>query len=84
MLLIKIATRGMFSTLFIICCESYPLYLRSKGNGLAMAVGKVVSIPSPYVLFPLFGIDPYLPFLVLSVLAVFMIGLSVTYPTDRT
>lgn len=35
MLLIKIATRGMFSTLFIICCESYPLYLRSKASGLS-------------------------------------------------
>ena len=84
MLLIKIATRGMFSTLFIVCCESYPLYLRSKGSGLAMAVGKVASIPSPYVLFPLFAIDPYLPFLILCVLGVFMVLLAITYPTDRT
>ncbi|CAD8146111.1 unnamed protein product [Paramecium octaurelia] len=84
MLLIKIATRGMFSTLFIICCESYPLHLRSRGSGLAMAVGKVVSIPSPYVLFPLFAIDPYLPFLILSVLGTLMIALSITYPSDRT
>jgi hypothetical protein len=64
MLLIKLATRGMFTTLFVICSETYPLYLRSKGNGLAMAIGKAVSIPGPFILLPLFGIDPYLPFLV--------------------
>ena len=49
-----------------------------------MAIGKVVSIPSPYVLFPLFAIDPYLPFLILSIFGILMIGLSITYPSDRT
>ena len=27
--MIKISTRGLFSTIGLLCCETYPLYLRS-------------------------------------------------------
>lgn len=27
--IIKISTRGLFSTIGLLCCETYPLYLRS-------------------------------------------------------
>ena len=80
LLAIKIATRGLFSTSLILTSESYPLKLRSKGSGLAQGIGKLVAIPSPYIIFPLFYIDPYLPFGMLCILALLMILIAYSYP----
>ncbi|CAD8064426.1 unnamed protein product [Paramecium sonneborni] len=84
LLLIKLACRALFSTLGLVCCESYPLQLRSQGTAIAFGIGKTSSIPSPFILFPLFYIDPYLPFAVMSVLQIVMIIINHMIQDDKT
>ncbi|CAD8183875.1 unnamed protein product [Paramecium octaurelia] len=82
--IIKIATRGLFSTISILACESYPLYLRSQGCGIAQAVGKIGVIPSPYLLVPLLFFDPYLPFLLMALLSVLILMFACVFDKDKT
>ncbi|CAD8178494.1 unnamed protein product [Paramecium pentaurelia] len=81
---IKIATRGLFSTIGILACESYPLYLRSQGCGIAQAIGKIGVIPSPYFLFPLLFFDPYLPFLLMALLSILILIFAYVFDKDKT
>ncbi|CAD8183877.1 unnamed protein product [Paramecium octaurelia] len=82
--LTKIATRGLFATICIICCESYPVKIRSQGQGIAQAVGKIAVLPSPYLLIPLYFIDPYLPFAVLFILAIVILAIDFFFKQDKT
>ncbi|CAD8110414.1 unnamed protein product [Paramecium sonneborni] len=82
--IIKIATRGLFSTIGILACESYPLYLRSQGCGIAQAIGKIGVIPSPYFLFPLLFYDPYLPFLLMGLLSILILIFACVFDKDKT
>ncbi|CAD8110412.1 unnamed protein product [Paramecium sonneborni] len=82
--LTKIAIRGLFATICIICCESYPVKLRSQGQGIAQAVGKIAVLPSPYLLIPLYFIDPYLPFAVLFFLAIIILAIDFFFQQDKT
>lgn len=65
-------------------CESYPLHLRSKGCGFVYSFGKIVIVPSPYILFPLFYISSYLPFLLMFLIGIIMLILTLLYPTYKT
>ena len=40
---------------------------------MAQAIGKLAVIPYPYIVFPLYDIDPYLPFGVMTVLSFIML-----------
>ncbi|CAK81843.1 unnamed protein product (macronuclear) [Paramecium tetraurelia] len=84
LLLIKLACRALFSTLGLVCCESYPLQLRAQGTAIAFGIGKTASIPSPFFLFPLFYLDPYLPFALMSVLSIIMIITNCLIGEDKT
>ncbi|CAD8074836.1 unnamed protein product [Paramecium sonneborni] len=84
LLLIKLATRALFSTLGLVCCESYPLSLRSQGTAMAYGIGKSSAIPSPFFLFPLFYIDPYLPFAVMCLFSVIMLIIDCFIENDKT
>ncbi|CAD8104679.1 unnamed protein product [Paramecium sonneborni] len=82
--IIKISTRGLFLTIGLLTCETYPLYLRSQGCGLVQAIGKIGAIPSPYFLFPLFFIDPYLPFGLMCILSIVILTVTCFFNQDKT
>lgn len=84
MLFIKIATRALFSTTYILSCESYVGGYRTLGSAMAAAVGRCAGIPAPYIMFPLFFIDPYLPFLFNTIVAIILLVTAFTYPIDKT
>ncbi|CAK77301.1 unnamed protein product (macronuclear) [Paramecium tetraurelia] len=84
LLLIKLATRALYSTLGLVCCESYPLSLRSQGTAIAYGIGKSSAIPSPFFLFPLFYIDPYLPFALMCLFSIIMLIVDCFIENDKT
>ncbi|KAM3128991.1 hypothetical protein pb186bvf_018908 [Paramecium bursaria] len=84
MQMIKVGTRGLFSTVLLVGSESYPTKLRSKISGTGQGIGKIASIPTPFLMLPLYYIDPYLPFLVLGILVIVMLIIVLTYPEDKT
>ena len=68
MLLLKICNRALFSTTNILACESYASNYRSMGVGYAVGVGRLSGVIGPYILFPLYFIEPYLPFLFIAII----------------
>lgn len=84
MLIIKLCTRAIASIIYILTCESYNLSLRSRACGVIQAMGKLASVPAPYIMFPLYYYSSYLPFGFLFILTIIMTVLAISFPEDRT
>ena len=57
-----------YSMLIPFTCEIYPTLLRTLGYGYAAAFGKFGAFVSAFVVFPLFYINTFLPFIAISIL----------------
>jgi len=76
--------KNTFSMLLPLTSELYPTLYRTLGYGLASAVGRVGAFLSAFVVFPLYFVDTYLPFI--SFFAVCFIAMITTFtiPYDTT
>ena len=84
MLLLKICIRALFSSTHILACESYASNYRTLGVGYAVGVGRLSGVIGPYILFPLYFIEPYLPFLFLSIIMFILFVTVLLIREDKT
>lgn len=64
--------------------ESYSTAARTLGVGMADGIGKFAASASPALVFPLYYMDPYLPFLVLGMMSTINVGFIIYHPVDLT
>jgi hypothetical protein len=69
---------------FPICIESYTTIERSLAVSFTSSFGRLGGIIAPYIILPIYLIDPYLPFLVYALCAILMYFSMVSYPIDNT
>ncbi|KAM3127911.1 hypothetical protein pb186bvf_019981 [Paramecium bursaria] len=66
MIIMIIGNRATFATINILACESYASNYRSLGVGYGQFVGAIPGIIGPYIIFQLYAIEPYLPFVLIT------------------
>lgn len=84
MTVIRICDKIVWLSLDQMKLESYGTFYRSLGVGAVDAVGKVAAALASFVVFPLFTIDPYLPFIILGSLSLVTIILVSLHPIELT
>jgi hypothetical protein len=84
MVIIKIADKLIWLSLNQLKIESYLTFYRTLGVGMAESMGKISATCSSFIVFNLFYIDPYLPFLVLGLLSIVTLVFVTLFPIDLT
>jgi hypothetical protein len=84
MTLIRVADKLVWLSLHQLKLESYLTYYRTLGVGMAESIGKFAACFSSFIVFSLFDIDPYLPFLFFGCLSLITICLVSIFPKDLT
>ncbi|KAM3127480.1 hypothetical protein pb186bvf_020410 [Paramecium bursaria] len=75
----QIVARNTLATTLVLTSLSYDTSIRTQGLGIAQGVGKIASIFCAPTFIYLNGIDPYLPFLYLGLLAVLQLFIVWTF-----
>ena len=57
--------------IYLFSSESYPTKTRSIGFALNSATGRVGSTIMPFILYPIYLINPSTPFLILAISSIF-------------
>ncbi|CAK59584.1 unnamed protein product (macronuclear) [Paramecium tetraurelia] len=71
-------------TLNVLFAESYHTLYRSLGLGTTNAMGGIAGSLAPFVVFPIYFYNYYLPFLICGVFSLFTLILLIFYPIDLT
>ncbi|CAD8201370.1 unnamed protein product [Paramecium pentaurelia] len=71
-------------TLSVLFAESYHTLYRSLGLGTTNAMGGLAGSLAPFLIFPIYFYNYYLPFLICSVISLFTLVLLMFYPIDLT
>lgn len=64
--------------------ESYSTVERSIGIAASSSIGRIVSSLAPFILFPIYLKDKYLPFLLYTVCTAITLLCTLTFPSDNT
>ena len=76
--------KNCFSMLIPLSAEVYPTLYRTVGYGWASACGRVAAFVSPFILFKIYKIDLYSPFLVFLAVSLIAAYSSYTLPYDTS
>ncbi|CAK62871.1 unnamed protein product (macronuclear) [Paramecium tetraurelia] len=84
LIIFKFCCKINWGTLNVLFAESYHTLYRSLGVGTTMAMGRIAGSLAPFVVFPIYFNNNYLPFLICGVCSFFMLILLISYPIDLT
>nr|XP_039250260.1 solute carrier family 22 member 4-like [Styela clava] len=71
----KFSVTGVFSIIYIFCCEMFPTKMRNMSVGASSTMARVGAIAAPYLIFAGESVSRYIPYLVMGGFSV-MAGLS--------
>jgi hypothetical protein len=84
MIAIRVSDKLVWLCFNQIKIESYITYYRTLGTGVTEALGKFAAATSSFVVFFIFNIDPFLPFLVFGCMSLITVILVLIHPVDLT
>jgi hypothetical protein len=84
LVIFKFCSKVNLGTYNVLFAESYHTLYRSLGLGTTNAMGRIAGSIAPFVAFPIFFTNNYLPFLICSVTAFITFLILSCYPIDLT
>ena len=78
----RLFMKGIFSIIYVYTPEVYPTHIRVNGYAFASAFGRFGSFVMPFVCFPLFYVQKYLPILTFTFMGVVSTFASNSLPFD--
>lgn len=80
----RFTQRIVYIGLNVLEAESYPTAFRSLGVGSGQASGKLFGALAPFIYFPIYYADPYLPFLLSAIFCIAGAIITAFHPVDLT
>lgn len=84
LLLIKFLLRLISLIIGLLTTESYSTTLRAIGIGVGGAIAQISSAASPILLYGIYLLDPFAPFLIFAVLFTFGFFIMMKFEIDLT
>lgn len=84
LIVFKFCCKINWGTLNVLFAESYHTLYRSLGVGTTMAMGRIAGSIVPFIIYPIYFTDNYLPFIICSGLSLIVGILLIFYPIDLT
>ena len=84
LILFKFFIRLTVLSLVPLILESYSTLYRSLGIGSSFALGRIAGFISPFIVFPVYEFDHYLPFLIGFFVMIGLMLILFTFPRDLT
>jgi hypothetical protein len=81
---IRFADRMIWTCMHQAKMECYSTYYRTLGTGTSQFFGFSGAAAAPFFLFPLFYIDPYLPFLIIGLISIPFLIAAIIHPVNAT
>jgi len=80
--LAKLSVRGIITVTRIVTCESYGTVYRTMGLAFGYGCGNFANSTVPYIIFPLYFINPFYPFYAGAIINLILMVTILTFPSD--